>query len=188
MFQFARLPRLSYGFRQAYARITTRGLPHSESPGSTVGQHLLRAYRSRPRPSSASGAKASTVCPSSLAPPPLPPRAKGVVAGGPRRAVPSQPCGPESLRGHCVALGAVLRTLPHLAFQPPRLTPPPAPAGVRFRGQRGGRGKGGGGGTRGEGWRKRRKDEEGKVTGGRSKQVTSEHWKRPKAGKKNPPA
>jgi hypothetical protein len=31
-----------------------------------VGQHLPRAYRSRPRPSSALGAKASTVCPSSL--------------------------------------------------------------------------------------------------------------------------
>ena len=31
-----------------------------------IGQHLPRAYRSRPRPSSALGAKASTVCPSSL--------------------------------------------------------------------------------------------------------------------------
>jgi hypothetical protein len=30
------------------------------------GQLLPRAYRSRPRPSSALGAKASTVCPSSL--------------------------------------------------------------------------------------------------------------------------
>ena len=49
-----------------YARITTRGFPHSEIPGSKVGQHLPRAYRSRPRPSSAPGAKASTVCPCSL--------------------------------------------------------------------------------------------------------------------------
>ena len=55
-----------YVFRQEHARITTRRFPHSEIPGSKVGQHLTRAYRSRPRPSSALGAKASTVCPSSL--------------------------------------------------------------------------------------------------------------------------
>jgi hypothetical protein len=55
-----------YVFRQEHARITTRRFPHSEIPGSEVGQHLTRAYRSRPRPSSALGAKASTVCPSSL--------------------------------------------------------------------------------------------------------------------------
>jgi hypothetical protein len=57
---------LPYGFRQGYARITARGFPHSEIPGSKVGQHLPGAYRSRPRPSSALGAKASTVCPCSL--------------------------------------------------------------------------------------------------------------------------
>jgi hypothetical protein len=51
------------GFRCEYQRITTGGFPHSEIPGSKVGQHLTRAYRSRPRPSSALGAKASTVCP-----------------------------------------------------------------------------------------------------------------------------
>src|SRR5207248_616966 len=66
MFQFPRLPRAPYGFRYASQRITTRRFPHSEIPGSKVGQHLTRAYRSRPRPSSALGAKASTVCPSSL--------------------------------------------------------------------------------------------------------------------------
>src|SRR5439155_24221293 len=55
-----------YVFRRKHARITTRRFPHSEIPGSKVGQHLTRAYRSRPRPSSALGAKASTVCPSSL--------------------------------------------------------------------------------------------------------------------------
>ena len=66
MFQFTCLPHTPYGFRHAYARITTRGFPHSDIPGSEVGQHLLRAYRSRPRPSSAPSAKASTVCPSSL--------------------------------------------------------------------------------------------------------------------------
>ena len=58
--------RLPYGFRQGHTRITTCGFPHSEIPGSKVDQHLPRAYRSRPRPSSALGAKASTVCSSSL--------------------------------------------------------------------------------------------------------------------------
>jgi hypothetical protein len=57
---------LPYVFRQRHTRITTCGFPHSEIPGSKVGQHLPRAYRSHPRPSSALGAKASTVCPSSL--------------------------------------------------------------------------------------------------------------------------
>ncbi len=57
---------LPYGFRQEHARITTHRFPHSEIPGSTDGQLLPGAYRSRPRPSSALGAKASTVCPSSL--------------------------------------------------------------------------------------------------------------------------
>ena len=57
---------LPYVFRQGHTRITTCGFPHSEIPGSKVGQHLPRAYRSRPRPSSALGAKASTVCPCSL--------------------------------------------------------------------------------------------------------------------------
>ena len=63
MFQFTGLPSKPYVFRQGHARITTRGFPHSEIPGSKVGQHLTRAFRSRPRPSSAPGAKASTVCP-----------------------------------------------------------------------------------------------------------------------------
>ena len=66
MFQFPSLPRAPYVFRYASQRITTGGFPHSEIPGSKVGQHLTRAYRSRPRPSSAPGAKASTVCPYSL--------------------------------------------------------------------------------------------------------------------------
>ena len=66
MFQFPGLPLLPYVFRQEYARITTRRFPHSEIPGSVIGQHLPRAYRSRPRPSSALGAKASTVCSCSL--------------------------------------------------------------------------------------------------------------------------
>jgi hypothetical protein len=55
-----------YVFTYGYARITTREFPHSEIPGSMTGQRLPRAYRSRPRPSSALGAKASIVCPCSL--------------------------------------------------------------------------------------------------------------------------
>src|SRR4051794_37828788 len=57
---------MPYVFRHGYARITTREFPHSEIPGSKVGQHLPETYRSRPRPSSALGAKASTVCSYSL--------------------------------------------------------------------------------------------------------------------------
>ena len=56
----------AYGFSWEHARITARRFPHSEIAGSRVGQHLPRAYRSRPRPSSALGAKASTVCSCSL--------------------------------------------------------------------------------------------------------------------------
>jgi hypothetical protein len=66
MFQFTGLPLLPYGFRQAHARITTRRFPHSDIPGSKDGQLLTWTFRSRPRPSSAPSAKASTVCPSSL--------------------------------------------------------------------------------------------------------------------------
>src|SRR3954467_8719890 len=66
MFQFPSLPLAPYVFRYEYHRITSGGFPHSEIPGSKVGQHLTRAYRSRPRPSSALGAKASTVCSYSL--------------------------------------------------------------------------------------------------------------------------
>ena len=56
----------AYVFSWEHARITARRFPHSEIAGSKVGQHLPRAYRSRPRPSSALGAKASTVCSCSL--------------------------------------------------------------------------------------------------------------------------
>src|SRR5689334_7978879 len=66
MFQFPSLAYAPYGFRCASWRITTSGFPHSEIPGSLTGQRLPRAYRSRPRPSSPLGAKASTVCPCSL--------------------------------------------------------------------------------------------------------------------------
>jgi hypothetical protein len=66
MFQFTGLPSRPYVFRHGHARITVRRFPHSEIPGSMDGQLLTRAYRSRPRPSSAPGAKASTVCSLSL--------------------------------------------------------------------------------------------------------------------------
>src|SRR5690242_12796193 len=66
MFQFAGLPPAPYVFRYGYRRITSGEFPHSEILGSLDGQLLPQAYRSRPRPSSALGAKASTVCPCSL--------------------------------------------------------------------------------------------------------------------------
>ena len=63
MFQFPRLPSIAYVFSDERRRITGAGLPHSEIRGSRPVQRLTAAYRSRPRPSSAPGAKASTVCP-----------------------------------------------------------------------------------------------------------------------------
>ncbi len=46
--------------------MTGVGFSHSEIHGSKAVQRLTVAYRSRPRPSSTPGAKASTVCPSYL--------------------------------------------------------------------------------------------------------------------------
>ena len=43
--------------------MTPAGFPHSEILGSQLGWQLPEAYRSLLRPSSAPGAKASTVCP-----------------------------------------------------------------------------------------------------------------------------
>ena len=63
MCQFPRLPSSAYVFSTGRRRITGAGLPHSEIRGSMPVQRLAAAYRSRPRPSSAPGAKASTVCP-----------------------------------------------------------------------------------------------------------------------------
>jgi hypothetical protein len=63
MFQFPRLPSIAYVFSNERRRITGAGLPHSEIRGSMPVQRLTAAYRSRPRPSSAPSAKASTVCP-----------------------------------------------------------------------------------------------------------------------------
>ncbi len=46
--------------------MTPAGFPHSEILGSQLGWQLPEAYRSLPRPSSAPGAQASTVCPQHL--------------------------------------------------------------------------------------------------------------------------
>jgi hypothetical protein len=43
--------------------MTPAGFPHSDTPGSQLGWQLPEAYRSLLRPSSAPGAKASTVRP-----------------------------------------------------------------------------------------------------------------------------
>src|SRR5215208_509459 len=45
---------------------TPARFPHSDTPGSTLGCQLPRAYRRLLRPSSALDAKASTTCPSQL--------------------------------------------------------------------------------------------------------------------------
>jgi hypothetical protein len=63
MCQFPRLPSRAYVFSPERRRITGAGFSHSEIRGSMAVQRLAAAYRSRPRPSSTPGAKASTVCP-----------------------------------------------------------------------------------------------------------------------------
>jgi hypothetical protein len=66
MFQFPGLPPHAYEFSMRYRRITSGGFPHSGIRGSRAIQRLPAAYRSRSRPSSTPGAKASTMCPSYL--------------------------------------------------------------------------------------------------------------------------
>ena len=66
MFQLSGFPLYVYEFDAERRRITGVGFPHSEIRGSMAVQRLTAAYRSRPRPSSAPDAKASTVCPSYL--------------------------------------------------------------------------------------------------------------------------
>ena len=50
-------------FSVGQRRITGAGFPHSGIRGSQAIQRLTAAYRSRSRPSSTLGAKASTMCP-----------------------------------------------------------------------------------------------------------------------------
>ena len=67
MFQFAGLPSTPYVFSAGYLRYYQQvGFPIRKSPDQQLVQQLPEAYRSHPRPSSAPGAKASTVCPCSL--------------------------------------------------------------------------------------------------------------------------
>ena len=51
-----------YAFRRRRHPMTGAGFPHSEILGSQPGCRLLEAYRRLQRPSSAPGAKTSTVC------------------------------------------------------------------------------------------------------------------------------
>ena len=53
----------AYVFSQPRRRITSARFPHSGIHGSKAIQRLTVAYRSRSRPSSTLGAKASTMCP-----------------------------------------------------------------------------------------------------------------------------
>ena len=55
-----------YIFRCGYLHMTAGGFPHSEILGSQLVCQLPEAYRRLRRPSSAPGAKASTLCPYKL--------------------------------------------------------------------------------------------------------------------------
>ena len=62
MFHFPELAAYAYGFSICCRDIAPGGFPHSEIPGSLDVELLPEAYRSLPRLSSPSGAKASTRC------------------------------------------------------------------------------------------------------------------------------
>eukprot|EP01026_Neomeris_dumetosa_P079323 TRINITY_DN864_c2_g4_i2.p1 TRINITY_DN864_c2_g4~~TRINITY_DN864_c2_g4_i2.p1 ORF type:complete len:107 (+),score=6.49 TRINITY_DN864_c2_g4_i2:85-405(+) len=66
MFHFPAFASYGYAFTIGQPTITSAGFPHSDTPGSKPAQRLPEAFRSQPRPSSPSCAKASTVCPSQL--------------------------------------------------------------------------------------------------------------------------
>ena len=61
MFQFTHCPPLGYVFPQRSPDITLEGLPHSDSPGSSLACSSPGTFRRSPRPSSAFSAKASTL-------------------------------------------------------------------------------------------------------------------------------
>ena len=63
MFQFPRFPSLALCVQTRMPLDRSGGFPHSEIPRIVTCTRLPEAYRSVPRPSSAFGAKASTVCP-----------------------------------------------------------------------------------------------------------------------------
>ena len=74
--------------------MTGGGFPHSDTPGSTLGRQLPGAFRSHPRPSSATDTKASTVGPSQL--------------GTTKRRSQFEKC-PASPAGHHAQLGGLLK-------------------------------------------------------------------------------
>jgi hypothetical protein len=80
--------------------MTPAGFPHSDTPGSTLGCQLPRAYRRLLRPSSALDAKASTMCPSQLVTHttnPTPPPNKQV--SGTRAVMHTSPQEPQGTQG-----------------------------------------------------------------------------------------
>ena len=63
MFQFPRCPPLCLCVQQRVLKVRFSRFPHSDIPGSSACSRLPEAFRSDPRPSSATGAKASSVSP-----------------------------------------------------------------------------------------------------------------------------
>ena len=63
MFQFPWFPPCNLWIQLPVPEDRSGGFPHSDIPGYNVCTRLPEAYRSVPRPSSAFGAKASTVRP-----------------------------------------------------------------------------------------------------------------------------
>ncbi len=63
MFHFARFPSMPYLIQAWMLRFRTAGFPIRRSWAPNGCRRLTQAFRSLPRPSSAPGAKASTVCP-----------------------------------------------------------------------------------------------------------------------------
>jgi hypothetical protein len=66
MFHFPAFPPHALCVQARVAEFYSTGFPHSDILGSQLGCQLLEAYRRLLRPSSAPGAKASTVCPYKL--------------------------------------------------------------------------------------------------------------------------
>jgi hypothetical protein len=66
MFHFPAFPPEPYIFRNGSHDMTRTGFPHSDILGSRFACQLPEAYRRLLRPSSAPGAKASTLCPYKL--------------------------------------------------------------------------------------------------------------------------
>jgi hypothetical protein len=118
MFQFPRLPPHGYVFTMRYRRITSGGFPHSEIHGSLPVQRLPVAYRSRPRPSSTPGAKASTMCPSYLDGDQALTRPEGRAAPGDTRISLAKLCSFQGPREGAPRIGArSLKTQQHEAHE-----------------------------------------------------------------------